>query len=82
VNDLTEVVNTISEITSLPDYINNDNDQSVVEICITRVTSAIRYVDLCAMFIVIQIITFLQGFVLIPHVLQSSWLYQKCVVVI
>ncbi|XP_033610635.1 protein melted isoform X2 [Cryptotermes secundus] len=42
VNDLTEVVNTISEITSLPDYINNDNDQSVVEICITRVTSAIR----------------------------------------
>lgn len=46
-NDLTEVVNTISEITSLPDYINNDNDQSVVEICITRVTSAIRYVDLC-----------------------------------
>ena len=42
VNDLTEVVNTISEITSLPDYVNNDNDQSVVEICITRVTSAIR----------------------------------------
>lgn len=44
-NDLTEVVNTISEITSLPDYMNNDNDQSVVEICITRVTSAIRYVE-------------------------------------
>ncbi|KAK9501661.1 hypothetical protein O3M35_012345 [Rhynocoris fuscipes] len=42
VNDLTEVVNKIAEITSLPDYINNDNDQSVVEICITRVTSAIR----------------------------------------
>ncbi|KAK7869254.1 hypothetical protein R5R35_000874 [Gryllus longicercus] len=42
VNDLTEVVNTICEITSLPDYVNNDNDQSVVEICITRVTSAIR----------------------------------------
>jgi hypothetical protein len=57
VNDLTEVVNTISEITSLPDYINNDNDQSVVEICITRVTSAIRYVALCALFLVIQILT-------------------------
>ncbi|XP_073971191.1 ventricular zone expressed PH domain-containing protein melted isoform X2 [Rhodnius prolixus] len=42
VNDLTEVVNKIAEITSLPDYVNNDNDQSVVEICITRVTSAIR----------------------------------------
>ncbi|KAG8222424.1 hypothetical protein J437_LFUL008421 [Ladona fulva] len=42
VNDLTEVINKISEITSLPDYLNNDNDQSVVEICITRVTSAIR----------------------------------------
>lgn len=42
VNDLTEVVNKIAEITSLPDYINNDNDQSVVEICITRVTSCIR----------------------------------------
>lgn len=42
VSDLTEVVNTIAEIASLPDYVNNDNDQSVVEICITRVTSAIR----------------------------------------
>lgn len=44
VNDLTEVVTTISEIASLPDYVNNDNDQSVVEICITRVTSAIRLI--------------------------------------
>lgn len=42
-NDLTEVINTICEITSSPDYVNSDNDQSVVEICITRVTSAIRY---------------------------------------
>lgn len=42
VNDLTEVINTIAEITSLPDFINNDNDQSVVEICITKVTSTIR----------------------------------------
>nr|XP_018910656.1 PREDICTED: protein melted [Bemisia tabaci] len=42
VDDLTEVLNTILEITSLSDYANNDNDQSVVEICITRVTSCIR----------------------------------------
>lgn len=42
VNDLSEVINIICEITSLPDYVNNDNDQSVVEICITRVTTAIR----------------------------------------
>lgn len=42
VNDLTDVVNKILEITSLPEYTRNDNDQSVVEICITRVTSAIR----------------------------------------
>ena len=41
-NDLTEVINTVCEIVSSPDYVNNDNDQSVVEICITRATSAIR----------------------------------------
>lgn len=40
--DLTEVIETISNIISHSDYVNNDNDQSVVEICITRVTSAIR----------------------------------------
>uniref|UniRef100_A0A8D8YKJ2 Protein melted n=1 Tax=Cacopsylla melanoneura TaxID=428564 RepID=A0A8D8YKJ2_9HEMI len=45
INDLTEVLTKISEITSLPDYVNNTNDQSVVEICITRVTSAIRETD-------------------------------------
>lgn len=44
-NDLTEVINAICEIISSPDYANNDNDQSVVEICITRVTSAIREKD-------------------------------------
>ncbi|XP_042868475.1 protein melted-like isoform X2 [Penaeus japonicus] len=42
VNDLTDVINKIREIASLPEYTRNDNDQSVVEICITRVTSAIR----------------------------------------
>lgn len=42
VNDLTVVLKEITAIASLPDYANNDNDQSVVEICITRVTSCIR----------------------------------------
>ncbi|XP_065349191.1 protein melted [Cloeon dipterum] len=42
VNDLTEVIQTINRISTMPDYLNNNNDQSVVEICITRVTSAIR----------------------------------------
>ena len=42
VNDLTRVINKIIEIASQPDYTRNDNDQSVVEICITRVTTAIR----------------------------------------
>lgn len=32
----------VTAIASLPDYVNNDNDQSVVEICVTRVTSCIR----------------------------------------
>jgi protein melted len=43
-NDLTEVILTITKISTMPDYLNNNNDQSVVEICVTRVTSAIRYI--------------------------------------
>ncbi|KAF5306196.1 hypothetical protein FQR65_LT07473 [Abscondita terminalis] len=42
VNDLTLVLNEITTIASLPDYAHNDNDQSVVEICVTRVTSCVR----------------------------------------
>nr|XP_023024362.1 protein melted [Leptinotarsa decemlineata] len=42
VNDLTDVLKEITVIASFPDYVNNDNDQSVVEICVTRVTSCIR----------------------------------------
>jgi hypothetical protein len=42
VNDLTNVLKEITVIISLPDYTNNNNDQSVVEICVTRVTSCIR----------------------------------------
>nr|XP_022918426.1 protein melted [Onthophagus taurus] len=42
VNDLTDLINEIIEISSLPDYAKNDNDQSVVEICVTRVTSCVR----------------------------------------
>ena len=43
-NDLSEVLDKIQEIASAPNYLSNDNNQSVVEICITRVTSAVRYV--------------------------------------
>ncbi|XP_044268267.1 protein melted isoform X3 [Tribolium madens] len=42
VNDLTNVLKEINTIISQPDYTNNNNDQSVVEICVTRVTSCIR----------------------------------------
>ncbi|XP_052212839.1 ventricular zone-expressed PH domain-containing protein homolog 1-like [Dreissena polymorpha] len=41
-NDLTQVLERICEIAKSPEYATSDNDQSVVEICITRVTSAIR----------------------------------------
>ena len=41
-NDLTEVLERICDIARSPEYASNDNDQSVVEICITRVTTAIR----------------------------------------
>ena len=40
--DLTEVLKRIHEISEAPEYLTNDNNQSVVEICITRVTSSIR----------------------------------------
>ena len=43
-NDLTEVLDRICDIAQGSEYASNDNDQSVVEICITRVTSAIRWV--------------------------------------
>lgn len=42
VNDLSSVLGKIQEIASHSSYLHNDNDQSVVEICIARVTSAIR----------------------------------------
>ncbi|XP_048398430.1 ventricular zone-expressed PH domain-containing protein isoform X2 [Stegostoma tigrinum] len=39
---LSEALQQIKEISSSPDYLRNDNDQAVVEICITRITTAIR----------------------------------------
>ena len=42
VNDLSEALFYIDKIASSEDYLSNDNDQAVVEICITRVTTAIR----------------------------------------
>lgn len=42
--ELSDILARIEEITSAKGYRSSDNDQSVVEICITRVTSAIRLV--------------------------------------
>ncbi|XP_052872199.1 protein melted [Anopheles cruzii] len=42
VSDLTEVLQEISSIISQEDYLQNSNDQSVIEICINRVTSCIK----------------------------------------
>ncbi|XP_034638192.1 ventricular zone-expressed PH domain-containing protein homolog 1 isoform X1 [Trachemys scripta elegans] len=39
---LSEALEQIKIISSSPDYQTNDNDQAVVEICITRITTAIR----------------------------------------
>ncbi|XP_053168323.1 ventricular zone-expressed PH domain-containing protein homolog 1 isoform X4 [Hemicordylus capensis] len=39
---LSEALEQIKAISSSPDYQSNDNDQAVVEICITRITTAIR----------------------------------------
>ncbi|XP_061493127.1 ventricular zone-expressed PH domain-containing protein homolog 1 isoform X2 [Rhineura floridana] len=39
---LSETLKEIKIISSSPDYKTNDNDQAVVEICITRITTAIR----------------------------------------
>lgn len=44
-DDLTPVLEAIGNILDCADYVKNDNDQSVVEICITRVTTAIREGD-------------------------------------
>ncbi|XP_065102705.2 ventricular zone-expressed PH domain-containing protein [Paramisgurnus dabryanus] len=39
---LSEALEEIKIISCSPDYLTNDNDQAVVEICITRITTAIR----------------------------------------
>ncbi|XP_069053371.1 ventricular zone-expressed PH domain-containing protein isoform X2 [Lepisosteus oculatus] len=39
---LSEALEEIKAISCSPDYLTNDNDQAVVEICITRITTAIR----------------------------------------
>lgn len=40
--DLSDIIDRIHDIADTADYDSNDNDQSVVEICITRITTAIR----------------------------------------
>ncbi|XP_054649544.1 ventricular zone-expressed PH domain-containing protein isoform X1 [Dunckerocampus dactyliophorus] len=39
---LSHALDQIKSISCSPDYLTNDNDQAVVEICITRITTAIR----------------------------------------
>ncbi|XP_056621469.1 ventricular zone-expressed PH domain-containing protein [Triplophysa dalaica] len=39
---LSQALEEIKSISCSPDYLTNDNDQAVVEICITRITTAIR----------------------------------------
>uniref|UniRef100_A0A3B4FXB7 Ventricular zone expressed PH domain containing 1 n=1 Tax=Pundamilia nyererei TaxID=303518 RepID=A0A3B4FXB7_9CICH len=39
---LSQALDQIKAISCSPDYLTNDNDQAVVEICITRITTAIR----------------------------------------
>ncbi|KAM9733807.1 ventricular zone-expressed PH domain-containing protein isoform 1-T3 [Menidia menidia] len=39
---LSQALDQIKTISCSPDYLTNDNDQAVVEICITRITTAIR----------------------------------------
>ncbi|XP_041126194.1 ventricular zone-expressed PH domain-containing protein homolog 1-like isoform X1 [Polyodon spathula] len=41
-DSLSEALEEIKTISSSADYLTNDNDQAVVEICITRITTAIR----------------------------------------
>ena len=43
--DLGEIIKKIEEIADTDEYEENDNDQSVVEICITRITTAIRWAN-------------------------------------
>lgn len=42
IHDLSSVIQQIQVITSASDFHTKHNDQSVVEICLTRITSAIR----------------------------------------
>ncbi|TSK38328.1 Ventricular zone-expressed PH domain-containing protein [Bagarius yarrelli] len=44
---LSQALDEIKTISCHPDYVTNDNDQAVVEICITRITTAIR--ETCSM---------------------------------
>ena len=42
VTDLSSLISQIEKISSAPDFNQKHNDQSVIEICLTRITSAIR----------------------------------------
>ena len=42
INDFSVAIKTIQNIITQPEFLTNHNDQSLVEICITRLVSAIR----------------------------------------
>ncbi|XP_041977515.1 protein melted isoform X2 [Aricia agestis] len=42
VDDLNDVLQQITDISSRADYIRNDHDQALIEICVTKVTSCIK----------------------------------------
>jgi len=42
VDELSDVIKTIQDISSKPEFLTSHNDQSLVEICVTRVISAVR----------------------------------------
>lgn len=42
VSDLSELIDHIKQISGASDFTQRHNDQSVVEICLTRITCAIR----------------------------------------
>ena len=78
-NDLTSVLERICEIAKSNDYASSDNDQSVVEICITRVTSAIRFVYnaltiVKSLLLLLSMVTFKQTHYTFPLVLHGKQL--------
>lgn len=54
-SDLSQLINQIEKISSAHDFNQKINDQRVVEICLTRIISAIRFVNNLFKFIQFEI---------------------------